>query len=582
MAPILSKAARPPPKNSQEKIERWITKARPLIDSIFEQLKDVGSAAAAGVKAGKVCKKEAETVWESVRVKMDTACISAVRLLESLCCIDVNRFAKPEKPLTGSLPILFVLMLIVMLYNAFVFAYMPAAGIAINSRTSLIFHAWIFMTLASFFQAVRTDPGSTPMSPKWSDKDSPPAEARERKHCSDEARWCRKSGSYKPDRAHYCRVLKKGVLRMDHYCPWLGNTVGFHNQKFFFLFLFYTNAACAQLGISFIQLLVQYTLPALTTFCLIGAEGLTVLVGSLLVPFFLFHFWLIARNTTTIEFCERLRSSKDEKDECDGHLRYDLGIFRNFGAVLGSNPLTWFIPVGGPAGDGINFTLNPAYEKFLIAAASVRLASDKPQPVAADSDDGPEATHPAVCVDDEASQVLKEREVDIEQGTKVDTVIEQASEEGEWESNEGEAEASEEGSVAAGSVSAGDEEGFLVWKNPAEFAEDLTIGCQFIAEKTEDCTRGSILFAVASCVPGAWGRKAAKRLAGTRLAPWRRALSPRSFPESSRRGLRSSSPAVKIVPAKSGGGVFSESGEDSVSSASAGFLPDGQGHFLSD
>jgi len=171
MAPILSKVAPPPPRNRAEKIERWITKSRPFIDSIFDVMKDLGSM-------GLSCRGDAEGVFESVRVKMDTACISAVRLLESLCCLDINRFAKPEKPLTGSLPILFVLMLIVMLYNAFVFGYMPAAGIAWNSSTSLMFHSWIFLVLASFSQAVRTDPGSTPMTPNWCNKDHPPAEAR--------------------------------------------------------------------------------------------------------------------------------------------------------------------------------------------------------------------------------------------------------------------------------------------------------------------------------------------------------------------------------------------------------------------
>merc|ERR1719321_557021 len=99
---------------------------------------------------GKMCKAEAESFLDGVRVRLDTVCIGAVRLLESLCCLDVNRFAKPEKPLTGSLPILFVVMLIVILYNAFVFGYMPAAGIAINSRTSLLFHAWISLPISSF------------------------------------------------------------------------------------------------------------------------------------------------------------------------------------------------------------------------------------------------------------------------------------------------------------------------------------------------------------------------------------------------------------------------------------------------
>merc|ERR1719247_811395 len=134
MAPILSKVVPPPPRTNKEKIDRFVKKHRSVIDSVFDVLKDIGTM-------GRMCRGDAEAVFDSVRVKLDTACIGCVRLLESLCCLDINRFAKPEKPLTGSLPILFVLMLIVMLYNAFVFGYMPAAGIAINSRTSLLFHA---------------------------------------------------------------------------------------------------------------------------------------------------------------------------------------------------------------------------------------------------------------------------------------------------------------------------------------------------------------------------------------------------------------------------------------------------------
>lgn len=530
---------------------------------------------------GRMCKGDADSAFEKVRTKLDTACVGCVRLLESLCCLDLNRFAKPEKPLTGSLPILFVLMLIVMLYNAFVFGYMPAAGIAVNSSTSLLFHAWIFMTLASFFQAVRTDPGSTPTTPGWCDKEHPPAEARERKRCAEEARWCRKSGAYKPDRAHYCRVLKKGVLRMDHYCPWLGNTVGFHNQKFFFLFLFYTNAACAQLGISFIQLLVQYTLPALTTFCLIGAEGLTVLITSLLVPFFSFHFYLIARNTTTIEFCERMRSNAEDA-EVDPMLpsRYDLGIFGNFSAVLGSNPLLWLLPVGGPAGDGITFPINPEYLKA-VAATKATADVEQAESCCAANDD-PEASHPAAS--SEAAQDM-DKDSDLEQGSGDGKLGENESEQ-EAASGQCEQEASEEeGSEAAASASTPSEigaEGFLVWRDSAEFVEDLTIGCQFIGEKVEDCSRSSFLCLMASCMPGALGRKAARGLAGSRrqLAPWKRGNAPdseRRFLEGSRLPLRSSSPAVKIVSVRGAGALGSseEEGEcDSCSNASGFLLSD--------
>merc|ERR1712136_582221 len=183
------------------------------------------------------------------------------------------------------MPMLFVTMLLTMLYNAFVFTYMPAAGISFNSPTSIIFHAFIFLVMASFARAASTDPGHIPPGPEWSSKGQPPPEVQERKRCTGEPRWCRKSNVYKPDRAHFCRVLGRVVLRMDHHCPWLGNTVGFANHKYFFLFLLYTNVACSFLGVNIIELLVHLTLPALTTFLLIGAEGLALLLCPFIGPF---------------------------------------------------------------------------------------------------------------------------------------------------------------------------------------------------------------------------------------------------------------------------------------------------------
>ncbi|EKE39642.1 hypothetical protein ENUP19_0018G0014 [Entamoeba nuttalli] len=51
--------------------------------------------------------------------------------------------------------------------------------------------------------------------------------------------YCDNCKMYKGDRVHHCSTSNKCIYRYDHYCGFIGNSLGFHNYRYFFLFLFY-------------------------------------------------------------------------------------------------------------------------------------------------------------------------------------------------------------------------------------------------------------------------------------------------------------------------------------------------------
>jgi hypothetical protein len=52
-------------------------------------------------------------------------------------------------------------------------------------------------------------------------------------------RFCKKCNAVKPPRAHHCSVINRCVYEMDHFCPWMFNTIGRNNYKYFVLFLYH-------------------------------------------------------------------------------------------------------------------------------------------------------------------------------------------------------------------------------------------------------------------------------------------------------------------------------------------------------
>merc|ERR1719424_1609862 len=80
-------------------------------------------------------------------------------------------------------------------------------------------------------------------------------------------------------------------------------------------------------------------------------ETLAAFLMVLIVSFLSFHIWLMSKAMTTVEFCE-----KSLKKSSYNSSVYSRGIFHNVCAVLGPNPVLWFLPISLPEGDGLDWT----------------------------------------------------------------------------------------------------------------------------------------------------------------------------------------------------------------------------------
>lgn len=53
-------------------------------------------------------------------------------------------------------------------------------------------------------------------------------------------KWCSTCSIWRPDRSRHCREKNRCVLKLDHFCPWVGGIVSEQLMKYFILFISYT------------------------------------------------------------------------------------------------------------------------------------------------------------------------------------------------------------------------------------------------------------------------------------------------------------------------------------------------------
>jgi len=281
----------------------------------------------------------------------------------------------------------------------------PSTGVAqaVAVIMLIIFQLFYALFVVATLRCVFTTPGDIP---SWLRSDgksdlhsySNLLQAVERKR-DGSPRFCRKTGAYKPDRAHYCHEVGRCVLQFQTFSPPLNSAIGFYNYKHYLLALLY-GALCS-------AWVVSATLPEMLAASPLASmpepaegptlrhEGLSaraflsqlqtmgqsimfrdsssqwVVDSAILITFVLavlalvpcavtlaLHTWLISNGRTMYEW-RLVRAGKRT-----GQSQFDYGVINNFALTLGIFPLLWLLPTrSGIEGNGIFY---PEQERVLF------------------------------------------------------------------------------------------------------------------------------------------------------------------------------------------------------------------------
>uniref|UniRef100_A0A7G3AUZ5 Palmitoyltransferase n=1 Tax=Lutzomyia longipalpis TaxID=7200 RepID=A0A7G3AUZ5_LUTLO len=102
----------------------------------------------------------------------------------------------------------------------------------------ILFNTIVFLLAMSHLRAVLSDPGIVPLPQNRLDfSDIHTTEKGEME--KEEWTVCTRCETFRPPRAHHCRICKRCIRRYDHHCPWINSCVGENNQKYFLQFLVY-------------------------------------------------------------------------------------------------------------------------------------------------------------------------------------------------------------------------------------------------------------------------------------------------------------------------------------------------------
>jgi len=167
-------------------------------------------------------------------------------------------------------------------------------------------------------------------------------------------KWCKMCENWKPPRAHHCKDVKACVLKLDHYCPWVYNAVGYRNHKYFILFLFYSSTALTYFLICCVTRVIYdvtyrqrgkmvFSIPEVVLFLIQLVLTLPVTIG--IISLFCYQISCLISNITNIEtFVLKRYKRGAQKNGITFKWFYDFGTLHNVRQVMGLSVREWFIP----------------------------------------------------------------------------------------------------------------------------------------------------------------------------------------------------------------------------------------------
>jgi len=229
-----------------------------------------------------------------------------------------------------------------------------------RSYLELIFYAIIYLQVQiNFFATMLKSPGIVPKN--WR-----PEPENQCEYYNEDLKkyleYCQTCECFKPPRSHHCKTLNKCVLKYDHYCPWVGNSIGHRNQSSFVRFLFWLVVGNAwtisivirsinkHTGNSDIFLYKKYgeNYREMTDSALMfnfASVGMSAAALTLVGMLFLSQLSMILANKTSIEYltcwtAEQIRDRNGSTREFK--YPYDLGCWKNFKTVFGKTLFSVF------------------------------------------------------------------------------------------------------------------------------------------------------------------------------------------------------------------------------------------------